>query len=145
MGAVASRHVGRLAGLLGTIGKFQAREYATGRLLEAQQLRPALDLYAGQGQTIDQQPLVLVLRKDQRVRERAEVAAHITKGRMSHPFARYPQIHGAGLASTVHGLVSQTNLTVELQRACLDGQRARGRSAPVPPFCRRFLRARSYA
>jgi hypothetical protein len=71
---------------------------------------------------------VLVLRKDQRVRERAEVAAHIAKGRMGHLFARYPQIHGGGLASTVNGLVSQTNLVVEFQRACLDGQRARRRT-----------------
>ena len=37
--------------------------------LEAQELRFALDLDPGFGQSIDQQSLVLVLRIDQRVRE----------------------------------------------------------------------------
>ena len=44
-------------------GRFRRARTPTARLLEAQQLRPPLDLDAGLGQALDQQALVLVLRE----------------------------------------------------------------------------------
>ena len=96
-------------------------------ILEAEQLRPALDLDADPGEAVDQQTLVLVLRKDQRVGERAEARAHLAENRVRHLLAGHPEIGGEDVPSTFDDRVSQADLPVQLERACLHGQRARRR------------------
>jgi hypothetical protein len=70
MRAVAARNVGGLACTYRSIRPFQAGEHTAVRVRKVHELGVALDLDPALGQAIDQQPFVLVLRKDQRVRER---------------------------------------------------------------------------
>ena len=127
MRAVASGNVGGLTFLCGSIRPCEAREHTTIRLRKAQQFRPALDRDAEFGQAIDQQALVLVLGKDQRVRKRAEACAHLAEDGARHLLAGHPEIRGEGLPSTLDDRVSEADLAVQLQRACLHGNRARRR------------------
>src|SRR5712692_1906861 len=116
MRAIAPRNVGRLARLRGSIRPFQARAYTTGCILEVQELGAALHLDAGRGQTIDQQALVLVLRKDQRIRERAEARAHSTEDSACHPLTGYPDIRCGDRPSALDDRVSKADLPVQLER-----------------------------
>ena len=127
MGAVAPGNVGRLARLRGSIRPFQSREHMTGRLLEAEEFRPALDLDAEFGQAIDQQTLVLVLGKDQRVRERAEACAQVAEEHAGLVLAGHPEIRGDELPSTLDDRAGEAGLTVQLERARLHGNCARRR------------------
>jgi hypothetical protein len=61
-------------------------------LLEPDEFRLALDRDAGASETIEQQSLVLLLRKDERVRLRADAGAHLAKHEARNRAARDPQI-----------------------------------------------------
>src|SRR5205807_676740 len=102
-------------------------EHTTGRLVEGYQLCLALHLDAGLGQAIEQQTLVLVLRKDQRVWKRTDTGAHVAEDGARDLSAGRPEIGGGHLPSTRDDRLSEADLVVQLQRACLDGQRARRR------------------
>ena len=124
MRAVAAGDVGRLARLGGAIRKSQTREQMTRPFLEAQELRFALDLHSGFGQSIDQQPLMLVLRIDQGVGERADPGAHRAQYAVRHLLARHPEIHRGHAPSAVDHRIGKTDLAIQLERARLDGERA---------------------
>ncbi len=100
----------------------------TRRFLEGQEFRFALDLDPGFGKPIDQQPLVLVLRVDQCVRERAQARAHGAQHAVRHLLAGDPQIHRENAPSEVDHRAGETDLAIQLERAGLDGERARRRS-----------------
>ncbi len=124
MRAVTSRDIGRLARLNGSIREFQMREHTAGGILEAYQLGSALNLDAARGQALDQQAFVLVLRKDDRIRERAESLAHIAELDVSFFLTRHPEIRCDGLSSALDDCISEPDLIVQLERARLHGERA---------------------
>src|SRR5579862_2952613 len=63
-GTIAARDIARLAQALFAPGPAQSREDAVALLAEARQLHPPLDRDAERLQSVDQQSLMLVLRKD---------------------------------------------------------------------------------
>ena len=65
--AVAAGEIGGLAGAL-AVRPAQPGDDPIALVAEAGELGPALDLHAGFGEALDQQPLVLVLREDQQER-----------------------------------------------------------------------------
>src|SRR5258708_37661185 len=113
MRTIASRYVGCLARLLGSIRTLQAREHMTTHILEVQELRSSPDLDAGLGQAIDQQTLVLVLRKDQRVREGAQSRAHVGEDCACHILASHPEIGGHAFPSTLDDRMGAADLAVK--------------------------------
>src|ERR1700731_1420862 len=106
MRAVASRDVGSLARLYGSVRPLQAREHTAACIVE-----------------VDQQTLVFVLRKNQRVRERAESCADVAEEKAGDPLASHPEIPAQDFSSTLDDGLSDADLTVELERACLYGER----------------------
>lgn len=125
---VASGNVGGFAHILGSIRPLQTRKHTASRILEAQELRPSLDLHASLRQAIDQQTLVLVLGKDERVGKGTDSRAHLAEHAPCCLPAGHPKIHGDNLSSTLDDRVSETDLVVEFERPCLDRKRARRRS-----------------
>ena len=96
-------------------------------LLERHEIGRALDVDAGFAQAIDQQPFVLVLRKNQRVGKRTDAGADIAEDCVRDVFAGGPEIDGAHWPSSRNDRVSDADLAVQLERACLHGERARRR------------------
>src|SRR4051812_35610204 len=90
--SVTSGEVLRLANLLTPIGPFHASEHASTTVLEAEELGLALDHHALSRQLFDQKALVLVLRKDQHVRERAHTLADVTEVDTRHLLAPSPKV-----------------------------------------------------
>jgi hypothetical protein len=126
--SVAAHQVGSLAHFQRSVGPLQARDHTIACVLEVHQLRATLDVDAELGEAIDQQPLVLVLRIDEREGIRTDTHPHVAEHRPCHLPAGHPQICGCDPPSTFDDLVSEANLAVELERARLHGERARGRS-----------------
>ena len=124
MRAVAPGHVGRRARLFGAIPPLQTRAHTIGRFLETQKLRLALDVDAGVRQAIDQQALVLVLRKDQRIGKRAEARAHFAENGVRRPLPGDPEIDGDHLPPALDDRLSETDLAVKLERPRVQDQRA---------------------
>jgi hypothetical protein len=110
-----------VARLLRSIRPLQTRNHTGVRFLEAHELRLAFDLNAGFAQTLDQQTLVLVLGKNQRVRERAEARAQFPEDCPRRLPAGHPEIRGNGPVSTLDDGVSKADLAVQLERARLHG------------------------
>ncbi len=133
MRAVAARDIGGIARLPRSIHPFQVRTHSIDVILEVEKLRLALDLDAGFGQTLDQEALVLVLRKDLRIRKRTQTEAHLTEDGSRHLVAGHPEIRSEDLSSTLDHRVRQADLAVQLERARLHGQRARRRPRPRRP------------
>src|ERR1700746_3437002 len=79
MRAIAARQVGGLAHFQLSAGPLQAREHTIARVIEVEQLRATLDLDAELGEPIDQQLLVLVLWKDERIGIWTDAHAHVAK------------------------------------------------------------------
>ena len=132
MCAIAAGNVGSLTRLLLSIRGLQMGNDSTSGVLKGGELCPSLDLNAGLSQALNQQTLVLVLRKDQRVGERTEPNAHFSKNCTSSSLAGDPEIRGNGLPSTLHHRFGKANLAVELERPCLNSERARrGPWAPL--------------
>src|SRR5579862_367908 len=69
---------------------------------------------------------MLVLWKDDRIREWADTAAHIAKHDVSFFFARHPEIRCDDFSPALDDGVSQIHLTIQFKRARLHRQRARG-------------------
>ncbi len=67
---------------------------------------------------------MLVLRIDQRVRIRAQPLPHVAESDVTDLSSRHPEIDGDGLAPGIDHRVREADLTVELERARLHGQRA---------------------
>src|SRR6266478_5958343 len=92
MGAIAAGDERRGAALLRAVGPAETRCYMTTAVLEVDQRRAALDLDAARRQLRDQHALVLVLRDDQRVRERAEAHTDIAERDTPGLRAANPQV-----------------------------------------------------
>src|SRR4051794_183717 len=97
MCSVAAGEIGRFAHLLGTIRSLEARRYSVPRVLKADQFDPALDLDPAQTKALDQEALVLILRENQRVRERAQPLSHLTERGPPSLSTTYPKICGGEL------------------------------------------------
>ncbi len=110
--AVAAGDEGGLARLGGSVRPLESREHTAVRFLERHELCLALDFDAGLGQAVDQQALVLVLRKDQHVRKRTDTRAHVAEGRARHLLAGRPEIDGSHLPSAGEDRVREADLTV---------------------------------
>ena len=86
-----------------------------------------LDLDAELGQAVGQQTLVLILGKDQRVREWAEACAHVAEEKTRLVLAGHPEIRGNELPPTLDDRAGEAELSIQLKRARLHGNRARRR------------------
>jgi hypothetical protein len=70
------------------------RDDAIVAFLESDEFRLPLDLYSSVAQPIDQQLLVLVLRKNERIGIRADASAHRSDHQSRNLAPRDPQIRG---------------------------------------------------
>ena len=125
--AIAFADEGGLASFHGSVRPFQTREHTTGRLLEAEERRRALDVDAGLGQTVDQQTFVLVLRKDQRVGNGLRPAPMSPKTARATFLPATQSFAAAAFNPLFDDGVSEADLVIELQRPCLHGDGARRR------------------
>src|SRR6266851_686245 len=123
-GAVAAGEEDRLA----RPSPVEPRRDPATHFVEVDELDPALDLHAQLLESVDQEPLVLVLRVDQAIRERAPVRAQPFEIEVGCPPASRPQIDGGEREPGFDYVVGDTELPVEFQRARLHRQRARSRS-----------------
>ena len=112
----------------------RSRVHPARRLLERHELGSALHLDAGVAQAIDQQPFVLVLRKDQRVGKRTDAGAHVAEDRARATFAGRPEIDGDTFASARRRPRPRCR-SGGTARACVPAQQARATSFPAPPSC----------
>src|SRR2546422_848131 len=71
----------------------QSRAHAIAVLLDANERHGALDAHAGLPQPVDQQPLVLVLGKDDGVGKRTEPDAAVAEERARHAPGADPEVH----------------------------------------------------
>ena len=99
MGSVAARDIFRFAGFLGPVGAPQPRQHPLAIVFEAEEFGSALDLDPRCPQPLDEKPLVLVLRKYDKVRERAQTFAQGAKGDAAGLASPRPQIGGCKLQS----------------------------------------------
>jgi len=86
-----------------------------------------VDVNADCGQAIDQQALVLILRKNQQVRKRAQTLAHFPEDGTRRLPAGHPEICRDYPPATFDDGVGEADLAVELERPSLHGKRARRR------------------
>ena len=128
MRAVAASDVRRLTRFGRAIRSAQSCLHPTRDLLERHKLGRALDVDAGFAQAIDQQPFVLVLRKNQCVGKRTDAGAYIAEHCVRDVFAGRPEIDCTHWPSSGDDRVSDADLAVQFERACLHGKRARRRS-----------------
>ena len=68
---------------------------------------------------------MLVLRKDQSIRERAEARTHSAEDGACNLLTGYPEIRGGDRPSALDDRVSEADLLVQFERACLHGKCAR--------------------
>ena len=104
----------------------QPSPHAIAAVFETQELHAALDAHAGLAQPLDQEALVLVLGKDDRVRERAEAHAAIAEDRTREPHPSEPEVHRDDADPTLDHRRGEAQRPVQLERPGLHGQRARG-------------------
>ena len=99
-----------------------------GALFEMDELRLTLDANAGPLEMVDEHPLMRVLRIHEREGEGTQSLADGVDPDASPWSAAHPEIDGGYLDAARHGVVCDSDLPVELERARLDGQRSRRRS-----------------
>jgi hypothetical protein len=87
-----------------------------------------LDTAAQRFQPFDQQPLVLVLRKDVQEGVRRQVGADGVERHARGGFSLHPKIDGGNMVSLGDHCVCEIELPVEFERSGLHRQSARGRS-----------------
>ena len=97
-------------------------------LLECHEFRSAFNLDAGCSEAIDQQPFMLVLRVDQRIRKRTQIFAHIPEDHVRDTLTGLPEIDTGHFPAAGDDRVCQAKLAIQLERACLDRERARRRA-----------------
>ena len=95
---------------------------------EADQFRSSLDRNAHRRQPVDEQPLVLVLRKDPQRGVRAQADADLLEGDARRLPAARPKVDRGNLVGSFDNGVGKIELTVELERAGLNCKRSRGRA-----------------
>ncbi len=109
----------------------ECRAHSVGALLETDELRLTLDANAGPLEMVDEHPLMRVLRIHEREGEGTQSLADGVDRDASPWSATHPEIEGRYLDAARHGVVCDSDLPVELERARLDGQRSRRRSRSV--------------
>src|ERR1700693_5687422 len=117
MCTVAAGKISRFARLFASIRTLQARDYTIASIVECGELQRTLDLDAQLAQALDQEALVLILRKDQHVWKRTDSGAHVAKRDAANLFAAYPQIGGGKSQPILDQCAGKTRLLVELERA----------------------------
>ena len=108
----------------------ERRAHSVGALLEMDELRLTLDANAGPLEMVDEHPLMRVLRIHEREGEGAQSLADGVDPDASPWSTADPEIDGGYLDAARNGVVRDSDLPVELERARLDGQRSRRRSRP---------------
>ena len=127
-GAVTAGDVACLAGFLLPLRPPKAGNHALGLVREAHQFGPALYRDAELLQPLNQQTLMLVLRKNMQERIGRQVRADPLKRQARGRFALDPQIDGRNLVSTFDHGVRKPELAVEFERPRLNRQGPRGRA-----------------
>jgi hypothetical protein len=128
MSTIAPGEVGGLAHFDRAVQPFQPSVHPPIGIIEASELNRPLDVNADLAEALHQQSLVLVLRKNQRIRKRAKTFAHVPEDDVGRLLARHPEIRGRHLSAAFGNGVREAELTIQFERSCLHGQRARGRS-----------------
>ena len=127
-GAVAAGDVACLAGFLPALRPAKAGDHVLALVREADQFGPALNRDAELLQPLDQQPLMLVLRKDLQERIGRQVRTDALKRQARRRFALHPQIDGGNLVPMFDDGVGEAELAVEFERPRLNRQGPRGRA-----------------
>lgn len=128
MRAVTAGEIRRFAGFLSAVGHSKTRDDTVAALVERNELHRSLDCNAEAAQTLDQQPLVLVLRKNDHVRKRADADSNSAEVDVSNLPTFSPQIDGGELESALNDSVGKTDLSIELERSRVDDERTRCRA-----------------
>ncbi|MNZ78102.1 hypothetical protein D3C78_966660 [compost metagenome] len=127
-GTVASGQITGLADFLLAVGQLQRGRDAVCGLLEACQFSVAFHRNAEGLQALDQQPFVFVLREYLEKRVRCQALADPGQRQACHGLTLDPEVAGLYLMAVLHHSLVQSELAIQLQRPCLDGQRP-GRGA----------------
>jgi hypothetical protein len=106
--------------LFGAVGEAEAGFDLVVLFSAVEQFGGAFDGDAGFGEMIDEEAFVLVLGKDEHVREGAEALAEGAEFDVADVFAFDPEVYGFEFVSFVHDFVGKAQLAVELERAGVD-------------------------
>ncbi len=124
-GAVAAAQIRAAAGDTFAVA-FQHRAYTPFILGEGFQFGVPLHLDAVGAQLLDQEALMIVLRKSQHERVGAEAGADVLERQHGDIVAVFTQVNGVDLDAKVDHHVGKPQLAVEFQRARMHGHRAGG-------------------
>src|SRR5262249_5900037 len=91
-GALAAGYVARLAGVLPAFGSAQPSGHVVPLIREPDQFGPALDRDPARLQSLNQQPLMLVLREDLQEGLGRQVRADRLERQARRRVARYPEV-----------------------------------------------------
>ena len=125
---IAACQIASPARLDGSVRRSNLCNNAVIRILETEEFRLTLNLDANSSQPLNQQTLMLVLGKDQRVWVWADPHAHVSEHSMRRPSARNPEIRGVDSSSPLDHQIGDAKLRIKLERSCLHGERTRSRS-----------------
>src|ERR1700756_431618 len=110
------------------IGSAEAGGDATALVSGAHQLGSSLHRDTELLQSLDQQPLVLVLREDLQKGIGSQILANGREGEPRLRFALHPQIDRGNLMAMLHYEVGEVELPVEFEGTRMNRERARGRA-----------------
>jgi hypothetical protein len=126
--AVAAGDVGSLAALLPAVGTAKTCGHAVALITVFKELRPSLDDRAQLLEPRDQQPLMLVLRKNVQERIGREARADLLERDARPRFALDPEPDGRDLVAARDHITGEIELAIELERSRVDRQCAGGRA-----------------
>jgi hypothetical protein len=125
VGAIASGEISGRAGFGRAVGTFEVRDDAIAFFFEREELGLALDVEAKLGELGDEEMLVFVLGKNQRVRIRTKASSEFAEDRAGGVVAGDPEIHGDGLMTAGDDGVGEAELAIKFEGARLHGESAR--------------------
>ena len=125
-GAVAAGEIVGRAGLFGAVGEAEAGFDLVAAVFAVDEFGGAFDGDAGFGEVVDEEALVLVLGEDEHEREGAEALAEGAEFDVADVFAFDPEVYGIELVASADDFVGDAELAVELERAGVDDEGARG-------------------
>jgi hypothetical protein len=105
---------------------FDLRDHVIAALLEAGEARAALHLHPLAPKVLDEQPFVLILRKDQHEGKRAQPPAQVGKDDPRRMLAARPQVDRREFQAQPDDLVGEPELAIELERPRVEHQGPRG-------------------
>src|SRR2546430_2841849 len=124
--AIAAREEGSFAGFIATVRVLQLDRHPVASLLEAEDLGWSFYLDAVFPQPLDEKPLVLILRENQHVGIRAQSGTDIAQGNPCSLAAAHPQVYCCESERLPDDTFGDTDLAVQLHRAGMKHQCARG-------------------